>query len=351
MAASPARQGAASGPEPKRRRHGRTRPLAAASVVATCLLLAGCTILVSSPWHSRYGRNHPLAGRFWDSTHKRFTDWNSVVDAAASATYLLVGETHENRDHHELQARLFGAVVARGRRPALSMEMLDTGQHEAIERCLAEPRCDAAHFRRAVSWDTSGWPSWSWYAPIIEIALRNGLPIVPANLPRSQLRKIARQGKLETDLAARLWTAEAIPPAVRREIEEDIRVSHCHQVPERLVASMALAQRVRDAFMAETLAKHAAGGVVFVAGNGHVRADRGVPLHLRLRNPNARIVTVGALEVRDGLRTPPEYAQLLRSTALPFDYVWFSPRASNRDPCEEFRKQLEQIGGHNRRTP
>jgi len=28
---------------------------------------------------------------------------------------------------------------------------------------------------------------------------------------------------------------------------------------------------------------------------------------------------------------------------LPFDYVWFTPRVDESDPCEKFREQLEKM--------
>ena len=91
---------------------------------------------------------------------------------------------------------------------------------------------------------------------------------------------------------------------------------------------------------------------MFIAGNGHVRTDRGVPLHLLAREPSAAIVAIGALEVRHELVAPRQYAALLHGNRLPFDYVWFSPRAGNTDPCEEFRKQLERMGPkHSAKTP
>jgi uncharacterized iron-regulated protein len=84
-------------------------------------------------------------------------------------------------------------------------------------------------------------------------------------------------------------------------------------------------QRGRDAMMADRLAT-ASGkvGGILIAGNEHVRKDRGVPWYLARLEPRARVVSIGLLEVQDELRRPPE--------GLPYDYVWFTPRVA-RDPC------------------
>ncbi len=309
------------------------------------VLLSACSLIDPSPWHSRYDRDHALVGRFWDVRQERFTDWPALMADVSSATFVLVGEDHENRDHHEFQARVLAALVAAGRGPALAMEMLDSGQQAGADSCAASGVCDQATFGRMVAWEKHGWPSWRWYAPIVEVALSNGMPVLAANLPRAKIRSITRAGGLSEEEARRLPTALApLEEPLERSLEEEIRASHCHHAPEAMVSKMALAQRVRDAQMAQVLSRHADTGVVLIAGNGHVRNDRAVPLHLALAGSKQRVVSIGTVDVRAELSAPQDYAPLMHAEALPFDYVWFSPRASNKDPCERFRKQLEQMG-------
>ena len=51
-----------------------------------------------------------------------------MADIAAARDFVLLGEKHDNPDHHRLQAWMIDALVARGRRPAIAMEMLDAEQ-------------------------------------------------------------------------------------------------------------------------------------------------------------------------------------------------------------------------------
>ncbi len=74
---------------------------------------------------------------------------------------------------------------------------------------------------------------------------------------------------------------------------------------------------------------------VLIAGNGHVRRDRGVPFYLK--SPK-NVVSVGHLEVEKSLTDPRAYAVSMGASALPFDYVVFTPRATDEDPCEAFHK-------------
>jgi hypothetical protein len=92
---------------------------------------------------------------------------------------------------------------------------------------------------------------------------------------------------------------------------------------------MVLAQRARDAMLADNLLATTRDGAVLIAGVGHVRVDRGVPAYLRAREPGAVIAAVAPLEVRDDWTRPLDYAASLDGT-LPYDWVWFTPRPRSR---------------------
>ena len=100
----------------------------------------------------------------------------------------------------------------------------------------------------------------------------------------------------------------------------------------------------RDAHMADALASVSElDGVVLIAGFGHARSDRGVPSYLRLARPAASIVTVAFLEVEREATKPEDYAAGFEAPALPVDYVWFTPRVDETDPCEQFKSSLEKL--------
>jgi hypothetical protein len=92
--------------------------------------------------------------------------------------------------------------------------------------------------------------------------------------------------------------------------------------------------------MAERLVAGQRDGAVLIAGAGHVRVDRGVPRVLALLVPGARVVSVAFVEVADGWTRPADYAARFGSgTRLPFDYIWFTARVDNVDPCARLRRR------------
>jgi len=284
------------------------------------------------------GYGHALTGRMWDVAQKRYVTMETVATAVSAARFALLGERHDHPEHHQFQAWLLRQMVLAGRRPAVAFEMLDATQAQVLERYLATAPRDAAGLGDAVGWGTSGWPPWSLYQPIADTALAAGLPIVAVNLPPTVARAVARgeQGALDPALVRRHGLDRPAP--TQAAMEDEIRSAHCGAISDERIASMVMAQRARDAEMAERLVAGQRDGAVLIAGAGHVRTDQGVPRGLGALAPEARVASVAFVEVADGLTAPADYAARFGASRLPFDYIWFTARADNADPCEALRQ-------------
>jgi len=327
-------------------------------------ILGGCSVFAPQ-WRARHGRDHPLVGRIFDVNARRFVDRSELMTTLSAAEFVLLGERHDHPDHHRLQAEIVGALIERGRRPAIAFEVFDVDDGPAIERYLREHPEDVDGIAELVKWSEGGWPDWRFYRPIVARAVSAGLPVVAANLSRAEVRELGRAAS-EADLEnsrpasdatlAALRATEAgrkilelgldrpIEPADEAAIADAIRASHCGHAPEPRIPAMILAQRARDAQLAEALASaEGTDGVVLIAGAGHARLDRAAPYYLRLRLPGARVVSLAFMEVQDDAIAPGDYAEATGDAALPFDIVWFTPRFSNQDPCERFRESLEKL--------
>jgi uncharacterized iron-regulated protein len=232
-------------------------------------------------------RDAPLVGKVWDVARGAFTTEAAALAAAAKATYVLLGEKHDNPDHHALQARVLAAVVAAGRKPALAWEMIESDRQDALDRFLAAAPTSAG-LGAAVGWQASGWPAWPEYEPIAKVGLGAKLAFVAANLPHAAARAIVREGAAGLDAAtsARLGLERPLPPDAQAALEQEMIDSHCGMLPPAKAAPMALAQRARDATMADKMIGADGGaGAVLVAGSGHAQRDRGVPIYLAARRP------------------------------------------------------------------
>lgn len=313
----------------------RTAPL----LVPLLVGLAACgSIRLGLAWESAHGRDHPLTGWVWDVAGRRFLDAETLVVRLARDPFVLLGEKHDNPDHHRLQAWVLDGLIAAGRRPAVGFEMFTVDDAPRIARYLAVSPRSAAGLGDAVDWSRSGWPAWPLYQPIADRALGAGLPIVATNLGPTATRAVARQGirALDPALVERLGLGRPLDAATRSEMATEIREGHCGYAREEMLDGMIAVQRARDAQMAERLAAADGDGAVLIAGSGHVRKDRGVPAFLTALRPGARVASVAFVEVLADAPAPEAYA-------MPVDYLWFTPRFDPVDPCERFRKPLERL--------
>ena len=309
-------------------------------LVLAVLLLAASAARAAEPPPAGRGQDHPLTGRVWDVGRAQFLTMDALVERLVGARFVLLGERHDNPDHHAFQAWILRGLIAAGRRPAVAFEMLAADQASALADYLARAPANAAELGDAVGWSASGWPPWREYQPIADAALAAGLPIAAANLPSGAARAVARGdlGALDPALVRAHALDRPAAPAVQRAMEREIGDVHCGQLPDSALPGMVTAQRARDAHMAERLLAVQRDGAVLIAGAGHVRTDRGVPTYLGGRVPASSIASVAFVEVAADRTAPADYAERFGATRLPFDFVWFTMRADDADPCARMRR-------------
>ncbi len=275
--------------------------------------------------------------RIFDVNGQRYIDEATLAARLAATRYRLLGEVHDNPEHHALRARLVGALATRGVHPAVVFEQFDL-DHEAALRATQTPGTDAETLADAGQLDRRGW-RWPLHKPIVEAALRAGLPIHAGNLSRAAIDVAERSSQKPdarwyTRLRAARWSETQA-----RELHDEIADSHCGQLPASVVPRLVLAQRIRDAAMAQALVDDAtADGAILIAGNGHVRADLGAPIYLHapgLPDASAPSLSIGFVEVTPEEAQQPDFPRGLADPGE-FDYLWITAKATREDPCADF---------------
>lgn len=195
-------------------------------------------------------------------------------------------------------------------------------------------------------WNESGWPSAEMFAPLFASAMRAGLPIVPGDPSRREVRSIARAGAtaLPAETAARLGLSEPLPELLQEDLLTELEASHCGLMPKAAFVGMAVAQRYRDAHLADAMMRGAErhGASFLLAGNGHVRRDRGVPYYLRQRAPQKPILTVMLVEIQPGKTDAAAYGLRDPDGRWLADYIVFTPKAERTDACAEMKARMQQ---------
>jgi uncharacterized iron-regulated protein len=242
------------------------------------------------------------------------TELQSRLNAWLPADVLLLGEQHDAPDHQALQQKIVAALAVHGDLAAVALEMADSGNSTAA---LA-PDASEEQTRSALNWNNDAWP-WAAYGPAVMSAVRAGVPVLGANLPRAEMRSNMADAALDQRLPAAALAAQ----------QQLIRQGHCDLLPESQITPMTRIQIAKDMRMADTVQAAARPGQVVVLITGSVHADKqlGVPQHLQAER------RVKAIRLRSG-------AAVAGGERESFDDVWLTSATPDKDYCADLAKQL-----------
>ncbi len=280
------------------------------------------------PWESALYNDHPLVGSIWKSADGSLIDAATLNRELANARYLLLGEKHDNPDHHRIQQFIVDSILANKALSNIAFEMMDIGMQPRLDTIQAQDIDTLDELKQYLSWDEEGW-DWSFYGPLIFAVLQSRIEISAANISNETMMQVYAES-LADEIAAVL--GEAIVARLNSDIDE----SHCGLLPASQFPAMVRVQQTRDHQMA--LALTSTGGEdisVLIAGNYHVRQDLGVPNYiLALESSSSRneILTEALQEVEFGETDPAVYLES-ESDLAAFDYIWFTPAISDEDYC------------------
>ncbi|MBX9914614.1 MAG: ChaN family lipoprotein [Pseudomonadaceae bacterium] len=285
------------------------------------LLLIGCQAATPLPalpaWQSPQGQEHTDLGIIVDLRSGARLTPLQLVEQLAGAPRLLVGEQHDNPDHHALQLWLLQALAMQRPQGSVLLEMLNPDQQEQVVAAHAatlggQPPADLP---AALAWQKN-W-DWALYGPIVSYALTQPYPLQAANLNRSEIMQIYAQPPSLTGVHS-----SAAP--VRESLLADIRESHCDLLPEAQLPAMLAVQQQRDRRMAERLLA-APVPAMLIAGAFHVRRELGVPVHLLDLDKRATALLLIFAEVGKPV------------SAASADFVWYTAALPEQDYCAALR--------------
>lgn len=249
-----------------------------------------------------------------DVTADRLDEVLKPGTAVPVVEVLLLGEQHDAPEHHQIEQQVVATLAARGVLAAVALEMADAGATTA----QLKPRSSEAQTRLALNWQEESWP-WADYGPAVMAAVRAGVPVMGANLPKSAMRASMADSQLDTQLPG---------PALKAQ-QQLIRIGHCNLLPETQITPMTRIQIAKDMRMARTVSEAAVPGkvVVLITGSAHANRQLGVPQHLA-KSLHAKSVLLLA-------GNGPDQDQA-------FDATWGTPALPEVDYCAGLREQFNK---------
>ena len=292
-------------------------------------------------WQAPLGREHPLTGRIWEVESGRFVDERSLLERLVDVRFVVAGESHNNPDHHQLQLRILKAMFGNGRRLSVGFEIFETDDQPALDRFIARHETSLEDLIDSLGWGRRHRALWEQYRPLVRFAGEAGLPLIAMNLSRRETAAVMQHGTaaLPQQLVSRFALHQPLPPQQQALLTGDLIRAHCGLLFSQNLDGLVLTQRTRDATMAARLeASDTGAGTLLLSGYGHARGDRGVPYLLDGLRQRGELVSVLFASVKEALGSPRDYRQWFGSDRLPFDYVWFTPRVDDEDPCDRLRR-------------
>ncbi|HEX2828342.1 MAG TPA: ChaN family lipoprotein [Burkholderiales bacterium] len=230
-----------------------------------------------------------------DAAKPRAIDEAKIVAEMAQRDVVLLGEHHDENDHHQWQLHTLAALHAVRPDMVIGFEAFPRRVQPVLDRWVAG-ELDPARFLREVEWEKVWNLPPDLYMPLFQFARIKRIPMVALNVEKSLTEAIAAKGWDAIDSKQREGVSRAAPPVAEYE-EHLFNVFKEHGAArsgkgtldksDRRFRNFVEAQGTWDRAMAEALAARVKREgntrplAVGIMGAGHVRGGYGVAHQLR----------------------------------------------------------------------
>ncbi|GAB3105625.1 ChaN family lipoprotein [Aestuariicella hydrocarbonica] len=279
-------------------------------------------------WKSPLLQDHPLVGKIVEQKTGRELSFAELVTRLTRYPVILIGEKHDNPDHHVFESQLLSALV--DAETAVVFEMLDDQQRSALNSLPAELSLET--LKTQLQWPPQGW-SWEDYGPLFLQVIDQGGLLRAGNIDRPTMMNIYRKGVSSLMDQPRFASIASLQQDLQLPILDLVFESHCGKMDKDKLQPMVEIQWAKDASMGFVLAQSRMPRSVMIAGAVHARKDIGIPRHLPT---SLHSVTLLLREVAPDKLQADQYSamQTDQAGAVQADYVWFSPMATDEDYCD-----------------
>jgi uncharacterized iron-regulated protein len=228
--------------------------------------------------------------RIYDVNQGRETVMSDVIPALKQNRIVLIGEHHNNKNHHQAQLNVIRTLNESGVEVAVGLEMFRSDSQQALDRWL-EGDIGEAEFQN-IFYDNWGY-SWDNYRVIFDYAKAQKIPLIGLNVSREITRQVSLRGfqSLDKEQKGKLSN---IACRVDREYMEYIKKAFGGHAHGKLnFTYFCEAQLVWDTVMAinalDYLKKNPNALVVILTGTGHAQKNA-IPRQIRKRSEAAHAV-------------------------------------------------------------
>lgn len=247
-----------------------------------------------------------------------------AIAAIARNRVVLLGEHHDNSDHHRWQLHTAAALIARMPDVALGFEMFPRRVQPVLDRWV-RGELSEEDFLKQVDWDANWSFDASYYLPLFHLARMHGIPMLALNVDRALFNRVTSVGWDSIPEQEREGLAN--PAAPTKEYLRYLAGSFLRHNPAGAPGAgevepaqgqrflrFVQGQQVWDAAMAQAIAKQVQGSarsVIAFMGSGHVAYGYGVPHQLKQLGVQSVTVAIPWDRHFDCAQLTPEFADLV----------------------------------------
>jgi uncharacterized iron-regulated protein len=283
-------------------------------------------------------------GRWVDPADRRIVPHGRVIERAARADIVLLGEEHDATEHHRWQLSVLAALLARRTSVIVGLEALPRSAQPVLDAWSAG-RLESAALLERTGWQAYWGPGADAYLPIAQWARMHRQSLLALNVSHALVARVGRDGWSAVPPAAREGLGDPVPAdQVYRHALAQVYAEHvCRDAgsvegtPE--FARFVEAQLTWDRAMAEALARahrdRPDALVVGLMGRGHLERGAGVPRQLAaLGVRDVRVLLPWDVE-RPCAELTPDLASAVFGVAAPADEraAMARARAALTPPC------------------
>ncbi len=276
------------------------------AIAALGLMVSASTTLAHDPAAAK-GPDCVQVGTWLDPASGEALAPAQLLADMAKRPVVLLGESHDNAEHHRWQLHSLAALHAHEPDMVIGFEMFPRRVQPALDAWVAGEQ-DVKGFLEAADWREVWGFYEGLYLPLFHFARQNRIPMVALNVERSLISKVGREGWDAVPAEEREGVSDPVPASqayreslARVYVDKQVRASEgsgqteaAHGAPEAPDLAEVMeredfkrfvqAQLTWDRAMAEALAdargEHPEALVVGIIGRGHLEHRYGVPHQL-----------------------------------------------------------------------
>jgi uncharacterized iron-regulated protein len=264
--------------------------------------------IVSMPTAYAHGLTNPdnpacdAVGMWFEPATGKTLATDRFMAALARRPVVLLGELHDNAEHHRWQLHTLAALHGRNPDMVLGFESFPRRLQPNLDRWV-NGELDAEAFLKAVDWPTIWGIDPALYLPLFHFVRQNRIPMIALNVDRTLVSRVSREGWAAIPAEERAGLSDPAPPGAayreslartylfKQSFGEQGRGETAAEeadtssvIGTEAFARFVEAQLTWDRAMAEALAtarqRRPTALVIGIIGSGHIQYRHGVPHQL-----------------------------------------------------------------------